>query len=78
MQACSMPLDSIFSNVVEGTQQGTAQECELRKPDLELHLQVENAGVVAEYRKTVEDYPKNVCCSCQQLHLRKKCHCDQV
>ena len=34
-----MPLDSIFSNVVEGTQEGAAQECELRKPDLELHLQ---------------------------------------
>ena len=56
MQACSMPLDSIFSNVVEDTQEGTAQDCELRKPDLELRLQVENAGIIAEYRKAVEDY----------------------
>ena len=71
MQACSMPLDSIFSNVVEDTQESPAQECEIRKPDLELRLQVENAGVIAEYRKAVEDYPNTVCCSCQQLHLRK-------
>ena len=75
-----MLLDSIFCNVVEGTQEGAAQECELRKPDLELHLQAENNKAIAEYRKAVEDYPKklwqtiqkNVCCSCQELHQRKK------
>ena len=66
-----MPLDSIFSNVVEGTQEGAAQECELRKPDLELHLQAENNKAIAEYRKAVEDCPINVCCSCQELHQRK-------
>ena len=66
-----MPIDSIFSNVVEGTQEGAAQECELRKPDLELRLQAENNKAIAEYRKAVEDYPKNVCCSCQELHQRK-------
>ena len=64
MEACRIPLDSIFSNVVEGTQEGAAQECELRKPDLELRLQAENNKAIAEYRKAVEDYPKNVCCSC--------------
>ena len=64
-----MPLDSIFSNVVEATQEGAAQECELRKPDLELCLQAENAGIIAEYRKAVEDNSKNVCCI--QLHQRK-------
>ena len=61
MEACRMPLDSIFSTVVEGTQEGAAQECELRKPDLELRLQAENNIAIAEYRKAVEDYPKNVC-----------------
>ena len=71
MEACRMPIDSIFSNVVEGTQEGAAQECELRKPDLELRLQAENNKAIAEYRKAVEDYPKNVCCSCQELHQRK-------
>ena len=71
MEACRITLDSIFSNVVEGTQEGAAQECELRKPDLELRLQAENNKAIAEYRKAVEDYPKNVCCSCQELHQRK-------
>ena len=71
MEACRIPLDSIFSNVVEGTQEGAAQECELRKPDLELRLQAENNKAIAEYRKAVEDYPKNECCSCQELHQRK-------
>ena len=71
MEACRMPIDSIFSNVVEGTQESAAQECELRKPDLELRLQAENNKAIAEYRKAVEDYPKNVCCSCQELHQRK-------
>ena len=54
----------------EGTQEGAAQECELRKPDLELRLQAENIKAITEYRKAVEDYPKNVCCSCQ-VHQRK-------
>ena len=71
MEACRIPIDSIFSNVVEGTQEGAAQECELRKPDLELRLQAENNKAIAEYRKAVEDYPKNVCCSCQELHQSK-------
>ena len=71
MEACRMPIDSIFSNVVEGTQEGAAQECELRKPDLELRLQAEYNKAIAENRKAVEDYPKYVCCSCQELHQRK-------
>ena len=53
-----MPLDSIFINVVEGTQEGAAQECELRKPDLELRLQAENNKAIAEYRKAVETIQK--------------------
>ena len=59
-----LKLDEAFSkgdfkfNVVEGTQEGGTQECELRKPDLELCLQAENNKAIAEYRKAVEDYPK--------------------
>ena len=34
-------------------------------------MQAENNKAIAEYRKAVEDYPKNVCCSCQELHQRK-------
>ena len=34
-------------------------------------MQTENNKAIAEYRKAVEDYPKNVCCSCQELHQRK-------
>ena len=71
MEACRITLDSIFSNVVEGTQEGAAQECELRKPDLELRLQAENNKAIAEYRKAVEDYPKNVCCSCTKEKMSR-------
>ena len=34
-------------------------------------MQAENNKAIAEYRKAMEDYPKNVCCSCQELHQRK-------
>ena len=34
-------------------------------------MQAENNKAIAEYRKAVEDYPKNVCCSCQEVHQRK-------
>ena len=62
-----MPLDSIFSNVVEGTQEGAAQECELRKPELELRLQAENNKAIEKLWKTIH----KMCCSCQQLYQRK-------
>ena len=58
MQACRMILDSIFSNVVEDSQEGAAQDCELRKPDLELCLQVENAGVIVELQQLFKTIPK--------------------
>ena len=54
MQACGIPQDRIFSNVVEDSQEGAAQRCELRKPDLELRLQAENAGVAA--RRVQKNY----------------------
>lgn len=36
-----------------------------------MRLRVHNAEVFANYQKAVNDYPKNVCCSCQQLHQKK-------
>ena len=38
MQACGIPLDMIFSKVVEDTQECATQKCELRKPDLKLRM----------------------------------------
>ena len=35
-----------------------------------MRLHVHNAEVFADYQKAVDDYPKKVCCSCQQLHQK--------
>ena len=43
----------------------------LEKPDLEMRLRIHNAEVFTDYQKAVDDYSKNVCCSCQQLHQKK-------
>ena len=59
-----MPIDSIFSNVVEGTQEGAAQECELRKPDLELRLQTENNKAIEKLWKTIQKMCAVVVKSC--------------
>ena len=36
----------------------------LEKPDLEMRLRIHNAEVFTDCQKAVDDYPKNVCCSC--------------
>ena len=71
MKASSVSLDTIFSLVEEHVQEGSDQTSDLVKPDLELRLHVCNAEVIADYQKAVDDFPKNVCCSCHQLHQRK-------
>ena len=64
--------DSLLSNDVETTHELTeTAHSVLRRRDLELHLQITHAGLIAEYQKAVEDYPQNPCCSCQQLHQRR-------
>ena len=64
--------ESLLSNDVEKTHELTEiAHSVLRRRDLELHLQVTHAGLIAEYQKAVEDYPQNPCCSCQQLHQRR-------
>ena len=69
MKASSVSLDTIFSLVKEHVQEGSDQTSDLGNPDLELCLHVRNAE--ADYQKAVDDFPKNVCCSCHQLHQRK-------
>ena len=64
--------ESLLSNDVEKTHELTEiAHSVLRRRDLELHLQVTHAELIAEYQKAVEDYPQNPCCSCQQLHQCK-------
>ena len=63
----SVSFDNLFSAVEEHVQDIS----NLEKPDLEMQLRVHNAEVFTDYQKAVYDYPKNVCCSCQQLHQKK-------
>ena len=69
----SVGFDNLFSIVEEHVQEIS----NLEKPDLEMRLRVHNAEVF-NYQKAVDDYPKNVCCSCQQLHQKKKYYGGQV
>ena len=67
IDASSVSFDNWFSTVEEHVQDIS----NLEKPDLEMRLRVHNAEVFTDYQKAVNDYPKNVCCSCQQLHQKK-------
>ena len=67
IDASSVSFDNLFSTVEEHMQDIS----NLEKPDLEMRLRVLNAEVFTDYQKAVDDYPKNVCCSCQQLHQKK-------
>ena len=67
IDASSVSFDNLFSIVEEHVQDIS----NLEKPDLEMRLRVHNAEVFTDYQKAVDDYPKNVCCSCQQLHQKK-------
>ena len=72
IDASSVSFDNLFSRVEEHVQEEHVQHISnLEKPDLEMRLRVHNAEVFADYQKAVDDYPKNVCCSCQQLHHKK-------
>jgi hypothetical protein len=43
-----------------------------RRPDLEKHIQIKHAKVMAQYKKELEDYPQNPCCSCNMLFRRNQ------
>ena len=66
IDASSVSFDNLFSTVKEHVQDIS----NLEKPDLEMQLRIHNAEVLTNYQKAADDYPKNVCCSCQQLHQK--------
>ena len=47
-------------------------KCPLRRPDLEKHIQIKYARVMALYKKELADYPQNPCCSCNILFRCKQ------
>ena len=60
IDASTVSFDDLFSIVEEHMQDIS----NLEKTDLEMRLRVHNAEVITDYQKAVDDYPKNVCCSC--------------
>ena len=74
IDASSVSFDNLFSIVEEHVQDIS----NLEKPGLEMRLRVHNVEVFTDYQKAVDDYSRNVCCSCQQLHQKKKCYSVQV
>ena len=66
-------LESVFSNKVVRTHE--MSDCdikaELRRPDLEMHIQVSHAKLIAAYKKKLEDYAQHPCCSCHVLFKRE-------
>ena len=67
IDASFVSFDYLFSTVEERMQDIS----NLEKPDMEMRLRVHSAEVFTDYQNAVNDYPKNVCCSCQQLHQKK-------
>jgi len=78
-------LDAIFSSRVETVHEhdGHTANSDLRRVDLENHIEVTHAKIMANYKKQLEDHPKNPCCSCNMLfhpclvlHQAQQCTCD--
>ena len=74
MRDFEVTFDDLFSNEVNQSHEleGSFAKCVLRRPDLEKHLQIEHAKVMAKYKKELEDYPQNPCCSCNMLFCLKQ------
>ena len=66
---------TLLSNEVQTSHEflddGKFTHCPLRRPDLEKDLQIKHAKIIALYKKELEDYPENPCCSCNLLMKRK-------
>ena len=43
----------------------------LGRPHLESELLVDNALLIVQLQKEIDDYPEHACCSCECLHQRK-------
>ena len=41
------------------------------QPNLEVHLTVTHAALIACFDKEIDDFPTHVCCCCERLHQRK-------
>ena len=79
IDASSVSLDNLFSIVEEHMQEEHVQDySNLEKTDLEMRLRVHNTEVFTYYQKPLDDYPKNVCCNCQQWHQKKMLRCVEV
>ena len=74
MRDFEITFDDLFSNEVNQSHEleGSFVQCVLRRPDLEKHLQIEHANVMAKYKNFLEDYPQNPCCSCNMLFCLKQ------
>ena len=66
-------LESIFSNRVTTTHEVSDSDVnsELRRSDLEVHLQLVHAKVIDAYEKKLSDYAQHPCCSCHVLFTRE-------
>ena len=67
--------DTLFSNEVQTSHElldGDITDCVLRRSDFEKHLQTAHAKMIALYKKQLEDYPQNPCCSCNLLLQHKQ------
>ena len=80
IDASSVGFDNLFSTLEKHVQDIS----NLEKPDLEMRLRIHNAEVFTDYQKAVDDYPKNVCCSCIKnvccvsSCIKKKCYGGQI
>ena len=75
MKAINMDFEALFSNEVQKSHEmldDDTSDSGLRKPDLEKHLEIQHAKIMALYKKDLEDYPQNPCCSCNMLFRRKQ------
>ena len=67
--------DALLSNSVESSYEQCTDiapaDSMLRRPHLESELLVDNALLIAQLQKEIDDYHEHACCSCERLHQRK-------
>ena len=72
MRVIEVDFESLFSNQVQTSHELFNSDAVLRRPDLEKYIQIKHAKLMAVYKKQLEDYPLNPCCSCNCLFKRKQ------
>ena len=67
--------DALLSNNVESSYEQCTDtvpvDSTLGRPHLESKLLEDNALLIAQLQKEIDDYPQHACCSCERLHQRK-------